>query len=73
MRKRYDALQSNGSPLPEFETDEAHDYFVSRLYIHPAFLDDTSSNQNLLQNETRMKQVLKHNDYEKLLLIRFIG
>ena len=52
MRKRYDALQSNGSPLPEFETDEAHDYFVSRLYIHPAFLDDTSSNQNLLQNET---------------------
>jgi len=73
FKKILDALQSNGSPLPEFETDEAHDYFVSRLYIHPAFLDDTSSNQNLLQNETsfetRMKQVLKHNDYEKLLPI----
>ncbi len=38
--KILDALKTNGSPLPEFETDEAHDYFVSRFFIHEHFYDN---------------------------------
>ena len=28
------------SPKPEFETDEDHSYFISRLFVHEAFLKD---------------------------------
>ncbi len=34
------ALEENGSPKPEFETDDDHSYFISRLFIHKAFLGD---------------------------------
>ena len=32
------ALEENGSPKPEFETDDDHSYFISRLFVHGAFL-----------------------------------
>ena len=31
------ALEENGSPKPEFETDDDHSYFISRLFVHEAF------------------------------------
>ena len=31
-------LEENGSPKPEFETDDDHSYFISRLFVHEAFL-----------------------------------
>lgn len=34
------ALEENGSLKPEFETDEDHSYFISRLFIHEEFLKD---------------------------------
>ena len=34
-----DALRQNGSPLPEFETNEAHDYFIARLFVREGFYD----------------------------------
>ena len=34
------ALEENGSPKPEFETDDMHSYFISRLFVHEAFLDE---------------------------------
>ncbi|MBQ9308175.1 MAG: putative DNA binding domain-containing protein [Clostridia bacterium] len=37
--KILNALKQNGSPLPEFETDEAHDYFITRLFIREGFYD----------------------------------
>ena len=37
FRKILNALKHNGSPLPEFETDDEHTYFISRLYIHNSF------------------------------------
>lgn len=40
FKKILGALRANGSPLPEFETDEAHDYFVTRFFIHEEFYDD---------------------------------
>lgn len=32
-------LAQNGSPLPEFETGEAHDYFITRLFVREGFYD----------------------------------
>ena len=29
--------------MPEFETDEAHDYFVTRIFIHEDFYDNGGS------------------------------
>lgn len=40
FKKILDALEANGSPKPEFETDEAHSYFISRIYIHQGFLGE---------------------------------
>lgn len=34
------ALEANGSPKPEFETDEDRSYFIARLFIHEKFVDD---------------------------------
>ena len=42
FKKILDALDANGSPKPEFETDEAHSYFITRLFIHEAFLEEKS-------------------------------
>lgn len=43
FKKILGALRANGSPLPEFETDEAHDYFVTRIFIHEDFYDNGGS------------------------------
>ena len=34
----YSSMENNGSPLPEFDTDDLHTYFLTTLKIHPAFL-----------------------------------
>lgn len=56
FRKILDALKANGSPLPEFETDEAHDYFVTRFFIHEGFYvggsDGGSTTPKLLRYDT---------------------
>lgn len=38
FKKILDALAENGSPKPEFETDESHSYFITRLFIQVEFL-----------------------------------
>ena len=42
FKKILDVLDANSSPKPEFETDEAHSYFITRLFIHEAFLEEKS-------------------------------
>ncbi len=37
FQKICDALRSNGSPEPLFETDEERTWFATTLYIHPGF------------------------------------
>ena len=37
FKKILDALEANGSPKPEFETDEDRNYFITRLFIHEKF------------------------------------
>ncbi len=39
FKKILDALAANGSPKPEFETDEARSYFITRLFVHEKFVD----------------------------------
>ena len=80
FKKILDALDANGSPRPEFETDEAHSYFITRLFIHEAFLEEKSgmmsdSTPNLNQfDENRrelsgsaQKSAQKSAKYEALL------
>lgn len=38
FKKILDALEENGSPKPEFETDESHSYFITRIFIQEEFL-----------------------------------
>ena len=76
FKKILDALEANGSPKPEFETDEDHSYFISRLFVHEDFLKEetdkqmvgrmSDSNQN---NERSLKEVLKEADYRKIVAI----
>ena len=37
------ALEENGSPKPEFETDDDHSYFISRLFVQEAFLKEENT------------------------------
>ena len=67
FKKILDALANNGSPKPEFETDDERSYFISRLFIHEGFATDNSN--SLQKNETMkqiLKQVLKQSEYKKL-------
>ena len=76
FKKILDALEANGSPKPEFETDEDRSYFITRLFIHEAFvkpmdeLEVGNISDNEMKNETSfetsLKQVLKQKDYKKL-------
>ena len=59
FKKILDALRQNGSPLPEFETNEAHDYFIARLFVREGFYDyasgptkETTSNVSGTTKET---------------------
>lgn len=65
-------LERNGSPRAEFFTDKDRRAMRIRIPIHPMFLEEGIENMNeeLAENETsfetRLKQVLKQNDYKKL-------
>lgn len=53
FKKSLDELETNGSPKPEFETDEDRSYFITRLFIHEAFVKavDESEVGNISDNE----------------------
>jgi ATP-dependent DNA helicase RecG len=42
FKKIIDALEANGSPKPEFETDEDRSYFITRLFVHEGFCDSSN-------------------------------
>lgn len=47
FKKILNALEANGSPKPEFETDEARSYFISRLFIHEGFLEKKNGDESV--------------------------
>ena len=51
------AFSANGSPKPEFETDDDHSYFISRFFVHKAFLKD--------ENERSLSEGKELKDLEK--------
>lgn len=53
-----DALEANGSPKPEFETDEDRSYIITRLFIHEAFAKATNNDiTKLTANSTPFEVV----------------
>ena len=50
FRKILEALRKNGSPLPEFETDETHDYFITRIFVRTGFYDFQNVPENVTEN-----------------------
>lgn len=56
FKKILDALEANGSPKPEFETDEDRSYIITRLFIHEAFAKATNNDiTKLTINSTHLK------------------
>ena len=53
------ALSANGSPKPEFETDDDHSYFISRFFIHEAFLEDENERSLSEEKEKELKDLEK--------------
>lgn len=51
FKKILDALEANGAPKPEFETDEDRSYFITRLFIHEKFADIFDEEQKRSQKE----------------------
>ena len=47
FKKILDSLEANGSPKPEFETDEAHSYFITRLFVHEGFWNTKHEDENM--------------------------
>ena len=62
FKKILEALAKNGSPLPEFETDEAHDYFITRLFVRGGFYSFQSE-----ENGNTTKETTKETTREILL------
>ena len=59
FKKILDAIHANGSPLPEFETDDERTYFITRIFVHEAFRaagnDTVNENDNVNgQNEANV-------------------
>ena len=49
--------------LLEFETDEAHDYFVSRFFVREGFYDDIDSEGN--ENTSEKKVAIKSGEKKR--------
>ena len=62
ITKILKTLRSNGSPLPEFETDDERNYFIVTIRPHEAFQIETVENEVVCQ-QSKILTILK----EKLL------
>jgi ATP-dependent DNA helicase RecG len=73
FKKILDALEANGSPKPEFETDDDRSYFITRLFVHEEFtkaLNERNMSEVSNQNERSLSEVLsgvlKQSDFCKV-------
>lgn len=66
------ALEVNGSPKPEFETDDDHSYFISRIFVHEAFLKNEESDFNQKGAKKELKKELKKGAENKLEILEKI-
>jgi len=54
--KIHNAMVANGSPSPNFETDENHSFFLVTLSIHPEASRKTSSKEKSTLNEEKDRE-----------------
>lgn len=73
FKKILDALEANGSPKPEFETDDDRSYFITRLFIHEEFLKEeytaegvSNPNKPLTVNERIMSELVSGKNKESI-------
>lgn len=71
FKKILDALETNGSPKPEFETDEDRSYFITRLYIHDKFVDH--SNEEPKRSRKRAEKEPKKGDERKQVILDILA
>ncbi|MCM1088851.1 MAG: hypothetical protein NC419_11890 [Muribaculaceae bacterium] len=64
FKKILDALEANGSPMPEFETDNERSYFITRLFVYERFKDISIGEPKRSRKKTR-KPTKKCNAYPK--------
>lgn len=57
FKKILDSLEANGSPKPEFETDDDRSYFITRLFIHEAFINEGDEKETSTPKSTPIKTV----------------
>ena len=67
FKKILNALEANGSPKPEFETDDDHSYFISRLFVHEGFLrEETKRSQKGAEKEPKKRAERKRDILNQL-------
>lgn len=58
FKKILDALEANGSPKPEFGTDEARSYFITRLFVHEGFWNTKHEDENVSTPKSTPSDIL---------------
>lgn len=73
FKKILDSLEANGSPKPEFETDDDRSYFITRLFIHEAFIskedEEGKSTPKSTPTETEDNESRTLNLREQILML----
>lgn len=64
FKKILDALEVNGSPKPEFETDEERSYFVTRFFIHEGFIKEVEDKQNSKMENSIVNKTQNETSFE---------
>ena len=54
IKKILRVMKANGSPAPEFETDEDHSYFITRLLVHPQTIIGGDSKEPTAQDTAQV-------------------
>lgn len=57
FKKILNALEANGSPKPEFETDEDRSYFITRIFVHERFYEAEADGRNVIENVIDISEV----------------
>lgn len=65
FKKILNALEANGSPKPEFETDDDHSYFISRLFVHEGFLKEEPKRSRKGAEKRSRKEAGNFRDFER--------
>lgn len=71
FKKILDALEANGSPKPEFVTDEDRSYFITRLFIHERFLEDARKEPK--RSQKGAKKELKKGAERRRAILAFLA